>query len=109
MDHVQHGMEPSTFDKATAYVCATRYKNDDYAPYVYKTTDYGKTWTNITDGITDDHFCRVIREDPNQEGLLYLGTEFGLYTSRLMVAIRGSRFQLNLPVSPIYDIKIKDT
>lgn len=103
-----NGIEPSSFDKATAYVTATRYKNDDYAPYVFKTTDYGKTWTTITNGITDDHFCRVIREDPNREGLLYLGTEFGLYIS-FNAGDSWERFQLNLPVSPIYDMKIKET
>ena len=74
-------IEPSRHDKATAYVTATRYKNDDYAPYVFKTTDYGQSWTSITTGIAEDHFCRAVREDPNREGLLYLGSEFGLYIS----------------------------
>lgn len=101
-------IELSTFDKATAYITATRYKNDDYAPYVFKTTDYGQTWQTITDGIKNDHFTRAIREDPNKEGLLYLGTEFGLY-----VSFNGGEswepFQLNLPITPIYDLKVKDT
>ena len=101
-------IEPSPHDPATAYVTATRYKNDDYAPYVFKTTDYGASWTLIVDGIADDHFCRVVREDPTREGLLYLGTEFGLY-----VAFDGGanwqRFQLNLPISPIYDLKLKNS
>lgn len=101
-------IEPSPFDKATAYVTATRFKNDDYAPYVFKTTDYGQTWTTIVDGITEDHFCRAIREDPNREGLLYLGTEFGLYIS-FNGGDSWQRFQLNLPVTPIYDLKVKDT
>lgn len=100
-------IECSPHDKATTYVTATRYKNDDYAPYVYKTTDYGQNWTSITDGITDDHFTRAIREDPNREGLLYLGTEFGLY-----VSFNGGNswesFQLNLPITPIYDLKVKN-
>ncbi len=99
-------IEPSPHDPATAYVTATRYKNDDYAPYVYKTIDYGESWTLIVDGIADDHFCRVVREDPAREGLLYLGAEFGLY-----VSFDGGEawqpFQLNLPISPIYDLKIK--
>ena len=99
-------IEPSPHDKATAYVSATRYKNDDYAPYVFKTTDYGESWTLIVDGIADDHFCRVIREDPHREGLLYLGTEFGLYIS-FDAGASWQRCQLNLPVSPIYDLKIK--
>ena len=99
-------IEPSPHDKATAYVTATRYKNDDYAPYVFKTTDYGASWTRIVDGIADDHFCRAVREDPQREGLLYLGTEFGLYIS-FDAGASWQRFQLNLPISPIYDLKIK--
>ena len=101
-------IELSPHDKATAYATATRYKNDDYAPCVFKTTDYGASWALIVEGIADDHFCRVVREDPAREGLLYLGTEFGLY-----ISFDGGdvwqRFQLNLPISPIYDLKIKDT
>ena len=99
-------IEPSPHDPATAYVTATRYKNDDYAPYVYKTTDYGASWTIIVDGIAEDHFCRVLREDPQRAGLLYLGTEFGLYVS-FDAGDNWQRFQLNLPVSPIYDLKLK--
>ncbi len=101
-------IEPSPHDKATAYVTATRYKNDDYAPYVFKTSDYGASWTSIVDGIEGDHFCRVIREDPMRESLLYLGTEFGLYVS-FDAGDSWQRFQLNLPISPIYDLKIKNT
>ncbi len=99
-------IEPSPHDPATAYVTATRYKNDDYAPYAYKTTDYGASWTAIIAGIAEDHFCRVVREDPKREGLLYLGTEFGLYVS-FDAGANWQRFQLNLPVSPIYDLKLK--
>ena len=99
-------IEPSPHDAATAYVTATRYKNDDYAPYVFKTSDYGASWTLIVDGIADDHFCRVVREDPLREGLLYLGTEFGLYIS-FDAGESWLRFQLNLPISPIYDLKLK--
>ncbi|MYE25613.1 MAG: hypothetical protein F4X87_00030 [Chloroflexi bacterium] len=109
-------IEPSPHDKATAYVTATRYKNDDYAPYIFKTTDYGASWTLIVDGIAEDHFCRVLREDPMREGLLYLGTEFGLYVSfegRVdtdpSAGAAWQRFQLNLPISPIYDLKLKGT
>ncbi len=100
-------IEPSPHLPATAYVTATRYKNDDYVPYVYKTSDYGASWTLIVDGIEDDHFCRVLREDPLREGLLYLGTEFGLYIS-FDAGDAWQRFQLNLPIAPIYDLKIKD-
>ena len=99
-------IEPSPHDPATAYVTATRYKNDDYAPYVFKTSDYGTSWTIIADGVADDHFCRAIREDPQRAGLLYLGTEFGLYNS-FNGGDSWERFQLNLPVSPIYDMQIK--
>ena len=99
-------IEPSPHDKATAYVTATRFKNDDYAPYVFKTSDYGASWTSIIEGIAEDHFCRVVREDPQRKGLLYLGTEFGLYIS-FDAGARWQRFQLNLPISPIYDLKIK--
>ena len=101
-------VEPSPHDAATAYVTATRYKNDDYAPYVFKTADYGASWSLIVDGIAEDHFCRVVREDPMREGLLYLGTEFGLYVS-FNAGESWQGFQLNLPVSPIYDLKLKNT
>ena len=100
-------IEPSPHDKASAFVTATGYKNDDYAPYVYKTSDYGASWRLITEGIAEDHFCRVVREDPQRAGLLYLGTEFGLYISPDAGA-SWQRFQLNLPISPIYDLKLKD-
>ncbi len=99
-------IEPSPHDSATAYVTATRYKNDDYAPYVFKTADYGASWSLIVDGIAEDHFCRVVREDPMREGRLYLGTEFGLYIS-FDAGESWRRFQLNLPISPIYDLKLK--
>ena len=101
-----NGIEPSPHDPATAFVTATRYKNDDYAPYVFKTTDYGASWQAITAGVADDHFCRVIREDPNCAGLLYLGTEFGLYLS-FDGGASWTRFQQNLPISPIYDLQLK--
>ena len=103
-----NGIEPSPHDPATVYVTATRYKNDDYAPYVFRTRDYGESWQLITDGIADDHYCRVIREDPNCAGLLYLGTEFGLYLS-FDAGDNWQRFQLNLPISPIYDLQLKGT
>ena len=77
-------------------------------PMSFKTTDYGQSWVSITDGIAEDHFCRALREDPARAGLLYLGTEFGLYIS-FDAGASWQRFQLNLPVSPIYDLKIKGT
>jgi photosystem II stability/assembly factor-like uncharacterized protein len=100
-------IEPSAFDVATAYVVATRYKLDDFKPYIFKTTDYGKSWRAITGGIPGDHFVRVVREDPARRGLLYAGGEFGVYVS----FDDGNRWQLlqrNLPVVPIHDLVVKD-
>ena len=74
-------IEQSPHDAATVYVAATRYKNDDYAPYLYRTNDYGVSWEKIVNGIRDDDFTRVIREDPKRQGLLYAGTETGIYVS----------------------------
>ena len=100
-------IELSPHDPATAYVAATRYKHDDNTPYLLKTNDYGETWQLITNGILEDDFTRVIREDPNRRGLLYAGTETGLYIS-FDDGANWQRFQLNLPVCPIYDITIKN-
>ncbi len=101
-------IEPSPHDPATAYVAATRYKLDDYQPYLYKTNDYGQTWQTITNGIPEHDFTRVIREDPTRRGLLYVGTETGLYIS-FDDGAAWQRFQLNLPVAPIYDLQVKET
>jgi len=100
------GIEPSPHDPATAYVAATRYKLDDYAPYLYVTRDYGAHWTAITEGLPDHDFTRVIRADPEQPGLLYAGTETGVYVSYDDGA-HWERFQLNLPVTPIFDLIVK--
>jgi hypothetical protein len=100
-------IEPSPHDAATAYVAATRYKLDDTKPYLYKTNDYGATWTTITHGIPETEFTRVIREDPECRGLLYAGTETGLYLS-FDDGSSWERFQSNLPVCPIYDLIIKN-
>ena len=102
-----NSIEPSAFDEGTCYVAATRYKLGDFAPYLYKTTDYGKTWTKITDGIEDEHFTRVVREDPKRKGLLYAGTETGMYIS-FNDGAQWEKFQLNLPIVPITDLTIKD-
>ncbi|HLZ22369.1 MAG TPA: hypothetical protein VKQ30_09620 [Ktedonobacterales bacterium] len=101
-------IELSPHDAATAYVAATRYKHDDLTPYLYKTTDYGATWTRITSGIPSHDFTRVIREDPNRRGLLYAGTETGLYIS-FDDGANWQPFQCNLPVVPIHDLVIKGT
>ncbi len=102
-----NSMEPSSFDAGTAYVAGTRYKLGDFAPYLYKTTDYGKSWKKITDGIENEHFTRVLREDPEQKGLLYAGTETGMYIS-FDDGANWKKFQLNLPIVPITDLAIKD-
>jgi photosystem II stability/assembly factor-like uncharacterized protein len=101
-------IEPSPHDAATAYVAATCYKLDDFQPYLFKTNDYGATWTKITDGIRADDFTRVIREDPGRRGLLFAGTETGLYVS-FDDGTHWQDLRLNLPVVPIHDLCIKDS
>ncbi|NJB71629.1 photosystem II stability/assembly factor-like uncharacterized protein [Saonia flava] len=102
-----NSIEPSAFDEGTCYVAATRYKLGDFQPYLYKTTDYGKTWVKITNGINNEHFTRVVREDPKKKGLLYAGTETGMYIS-FDDGKNWNPFQLNLPIVPITDLTIKD-
>ncbi len=101
-------IEPSPHDPATAYVAATCYKLDDFQPYLYKTHDYGETWTKITTGIAENDFTRVIREDPVRRGLLYAGTETGMHVS-FDGGEHWQPLQLNLPAVPIHDLVIKDT
>jgi photosystem II stability/assembly factor-like uncharacterized protein len=100
-----NSIEASPHDAATAYFAATLYKADDFRPYLYKTGDYGKTWKKITTGIPDNAFTRVIREDPNRRGLLYAGTETGIYVS-FNDGENWQSLQLNLPVTPITDIAV---
>ena len=101
-------IEPSPHDPATAYVAATCYKLEDFQPYLFKTNDYGATWTKITTGIRENDFTRTIREDPARRGLLYAGTETGIYVS-FDDGEHWQSLQLNLPVVPIHDLVIKDT
>jgi hypothetical protein len=101
-------IEASPHDAATAYVAATRYKHDDFRPYLYKTNDYGQTWTAITDGIAENDFTRVIREDPARRGLLYVGTETGVHVS-FDDGGHWQPLQRNLPVVPIHDLVVKDS
>ena len=100
-----NAIEVSPFDKATAYIATTRFKFNDHTPSLYKTIDYGKTWKKITNGIPSDAFTRVIREDEKNKNLLFAGTEKGLYIS-FNGGLDWKSFQLNLPITPITDLKI---
>ncbi|MDB4605559.1 glycosyl hydrolase, partial [Flavobacteriaceae bacterium] len=102
-----NSVEPSAFDPAVCYIAATSYKSGDFTPYLYKTEDYGKTWTTITNGIAKEHFTRVLREDPAVKGLLYAGTENGMYVS-YNDGESWEAFQNNLPIVPITDLAVKD-
>jgi len=102
-----NSMEADPFNPGGLYLAGTRYKWGDFSPYLYHTKDYGKTWQRIDAGIDRKHFTRVIRTDPNKEGLLFAGTEYGLYLS-----VDGGKkwqvFQNNLPLTPITDLAVKD-
>lgn len=100
-----NAIEVSPFDKATAYIATTRYKFNDHRPGLYKTTDYGATWTKIDNGIPADAFTRVVREDEVRKDLLFAGTELGLYIS-WNGGKDWSPFQLNLPMTPITDLRV---
>ncbi len=102
-----HSIEVSTFDKATVYVSASRYKLNDYSNYTYKSTDYGKTWTKIGAGVDADDFIKVIREDKKVKDLLYAGSERGFYVS-FNGGTNWNKLQLNLPVVPVTDLIIHD-
>jgi len=101
-----NSIEAHPFAPGGLYVAATRYKSDDFKPYLLKTTDYGKSWKLITKGIDSSHFTRVIRADPNRRGLLYAGTESGMYIS-FDDGESWKPFQLNLPVVPVTDLAVK--
>jgi photosystem II stability/assembly factor-like uncharacterized protein len=101
-------IDPSPHRKGSAYYAVYRWLLGDYQPYIYETNDYGKTWTRLTDGkngIPADWPTRVVREDPNREGLLYAGTEFGMFIS-FDNGGHWQSFQLNLPNVPVTDIKL---
>lgn len=102
-----NSIEPDPHDAGTCYFAGTRYKMGDYKPYIYKTTNYGQTWMRIVNGIKGDHFTRVVRVDPARKGLLYAGTETGMYISYNDGA-RWYPFQMNLPIVPITDLTIKN-
>ena len=100
-------IDPSTFDAGTAYVAVDRHQFDDLRPYMYKTSDYGKSWTKLGPGIPDTTFVRVVREDPKRRGLLYAGTETGVYVS-FNDGANWRPLKLNLPTTPVHDLVIKE-
>jgi len=95
------------YEQGGAYLAATRYKLDDFRPYLYRTTDWGRSWTRITSGIPNTQFTRVLRADPEREGLLYAGTEWGIYYS-LDDGANWQSLQLNLPVVSVTDLQVKE-
>ena len=100
-------IEASPHDAGTAYVAVDRHQNDDVAPYIYKTTDYGATWSKITTGIPEGSFVRAVREDPKKKGLLYAGTERGVFVS-FDDGAHWRSLQINLPIVPVHDLIIKN-
>ncbi|MDE2053043.1 MAG: glycosyl hydrolase, partial [Gammaproteobacteria bacterium] len=98
-------IEPSPHDPARAYLAVTRYKLGDFAPMIYRTDDYGRTWRSIVSGLPPKVFARVVREDPARAGLLYAGTESGLFIS-FDDGEHWQPFQLNFPRVPVTDLKI---
>lgn len=100
-----NAIDVSPHDPATAYIATTKYKFNDYTPAIYKTTNYGKTWKNISSGIPYGAYTRVVREDQAKKGLLYAGTETGVYIS-WNDGNSWEPFQLNLPITPITDLKV---
>jgi hypothetical protein len=100
-------IEPSNYSAGAAYVAANRYQQGDRRPILYRTADFGKTWTKIVDGIAEDDFARVIREDPVRRGLLFAGTEKGVYVS-FDDGLSWQSIRLNLPMVPVHDMRIKD-
>lgn len=99
-------IEVDPFNKGGAYIVGTKYKSGDYKPYIYKTENYGKSWNLIVNGIGNEDFTRVLRADPKKKGLLYTGTERGIYVS-FDDGANWQKFQLNLPMVPITDLAIK--
>lgn len=100
-------IEVDPFKKGAAYIVGTKYKTGDYKPYIYKTENYGRSWKQITNGIASEDFTRALRADPKRKGLLYAGTERGMYIS-FNDGKNWQKFQLNLPVVPITDLAIKN-
>src|SRR5216117_1484760 len=100
-------IEPSPHDGNTAYVAVDRHKLDDFKPYIFKTIDLGKNWNSLVRGIPDGAYVHAVREDPRRKGLLYAGTELGVFVS-FDDGGHWQPLQLNLPVTPIHDLVVKD-
>ncbi|MGH9862122.1 MAG: VPS10 domain-containing protein [Candidatus Acidiferrales bacterium] len=100
-------VDASPHDAGSAYIAVDRHKLDDFRPYIYKTQDYGKSWKKIVSGIREDTFVRAVREDPKRQGLLYAGTETGVFVS-FDDGAHWQALQLNLPTAPIHDLVVKD-
>jgi len=100
-------IDASPHDAGTAYVAVDRHQFDDLRPYIYKTSDYGKSWTKLTAGIPDTTFVRAVREDPKKRGLLYAGTEQGVFVS-FNDGAKWRPLQLNLPTTPVHDLVVKN-
>ncbi|HLJ13410.1 MAG TPA: hypothetical protein VKV15_02860 [Bryobacteraceae bacterium] len=100
-------IDASPHEPGAAYVVADRHELDDYHPYIYKTNDYGKTWTKIVSGIPDGDFARAVREDPKRRGLLFAGTETGVFVS-FDDGAAWRPLRLNLPTTPIHDLVVKE-
>ena len=100
-------IEASAHEAGTAYFAAKRYQLDDRRPYIYKTTDFGKTWTKITNGIPDNDYVHVVREDPKRPGLLYAGTEHGIYVS-FNDGANWQSLALNLPDTQVPDLVVEE-
>ena len=102
-----NSIDPDPHSDGGAYLAGTLYKGGDFRPYLYKTKDYGQTWTKIVNGIDNQHFTRVVRADPTRKGMLYAGTETGMYLS-FDDGANWQAFQMNLPIVPITDLTIKN-
>lgn len=100
-------IEASPHDPGTAWVAIDRHANDDLKPYIFATSDYGQTWRPLVNGIPDGSFVRAVREDPKRRGLLFAGTETGVFLSK-DAGLHWTSLQLNLPVVPVHDLVVKD-
>ncbi|MBK6901887.1 MAG: glycosyl hydrolase [Saprospirales bacterium] len=102
-----NSIEADPFEEGGLYVAATRYKSGDFKPYLFRTKDFGKTWKQMNEGIGPEQFTRVVRADPKRKGLLYCGTESGIFAS-FDDGANWQSLQLNLPIVPITDLAVKD-